>query len=205
MRAAAWFLVLTLPLLTGCLDRMLGVLISPQAAAANTVSAAATDATSAALGDQAAQVLDAASTANDLSRWAAEHPDAENADRLRALSDHLKAAQRPGTTSKPMRAGDDPERRIGWDRQVYGASLRPRTWLIGDTRYQMLPIEQLGKTGVRRGDRLRLEPFATEAERVGGRGRPLDAVDPHDDRPWLMLDVDPVRLGGRQIDVVGEE
>jgi hypothetical protein len=112
----------------GCLGTLAEAMLAPESVALQGAAGGVQALSSAVSPADAASAFDAASTAADLDRIIADHPDAANRPELEQLRDRLNASQNPPL----MQAGpqgsiaDDIERRAEFDRKVVVPTSRKR-------------------------------------------------------------------------------
>ncbi len=109
---------LTLPLLGGCMDTILGAIFAPQAVAANAAAGSA-QAVSSSVPNSAVPIPDgdqAESAAGDLQRVIDSDPDAANRPELVALRNQL--INSPSTIRRLNAVTEEPDRKAAWDHRV---------------------------------------------------------------------------------------
>lgn len=176
VRTLAWLVIAAGTLgSSGCLQTLVGAMIAPESVAMAGASGGVNALASTISGQDVGSLTDAASTASDIDRILAAHPDAVNRPELEALREELKMKSTPGAgkSHRDGAAALEPDRLAEWDRRV------------------AVPIDQ----------DIQIDAFVIETAPLRKRGPPkgpeafpeptnLDAWQPQ----WHVIDTDPVRL-----------
>ncbi len=158
----------------GCLQTLVGAMIAPESVAAAGASGGVNALASAVSGEDLGSMTDVASTAADIDRILAAHPDAVNRPELEALRDELKMKSMPEAAHhREGSAAAEPDRLAERDRRV-------TVPIDHDMQPDALVIETPPprKRGPSKGPEAFPEPTN------------LDCWQPQ----WHVLDTEPVRL-----------
>jgi hypothetical protein len=181
MRSRGLFLLLVSCLLSGgCVDRLLGLIMAPQSAAAAGAAKAAQAVASGPTGESLDSLGKPNNTVSDLDRILNQHPDAENAGKLRQLRDQLHQQAPLENKNKQSDRGSNRSGPVVEERQRES-----------DRRVKVPPR--------RTGDRVDLDvPDMTGGKRGLGPDHPPAVADTGLVDPWQprqhQMSTEPVRL-----------